>query len=240
MFLQATTGWKKPRWSPNSPQVPRTRDDPLKNGFFQTPSCGKQPKSCQPNMGISLILDYFNQQKHRFSWFSLIEVKKNGFILFFLHTGIGLVEKWGIRNGDFWLRKWSYDKPSEFKSGSFLDTRWMWRSHSGYSGDAAQEELQKIMDYKDRSLWIHKKLRYGQLKVWIYIYLCHKYVQALSSLPDLILNHIILSFPILSYLPYLSYLAYLAYPAYLAYLSCLSYLELSILPVLSILSIWSI
>jgi hypothetical protein len=65
----------------------------------------------------------------------------------------------------------------------------------------------------------------------IYIYLCHKYVQALSSLPDLILNHIILSFPILSYLPYLSYLAYLAY------LSCLSYLELSILPVLSILSI---
>ena len=34
-----------------------------------------------------------------------------------------------------------------------------------YSGDAAQEELQKIMDYKDRSLWIHKKLRYGQLKV---------------------------------------------------------------------------
>lgn len=71
----------------------------------------------------------------------------------------------------------------------------------------------------------------------IYIYLCHKYVQALYSLPDLILNHIILSFPILSYLPYLSYLAYLAYPAYLAYLSCLSYLELSILPVLSILSI---
>ena len=83
MFLQATTGWKKPQWSPNSPQVPRTRDDPLKNGFFQTPSCGKQPKSCQPNMGILLILDYFNQQKHRFSWFSLIEVKKNGFIPFF-------------------------------------------------------------------------------------------------------------------------------------------------------------
>jgi hypothetical protein len=90
MFLQATTGWKKPRWSPNSPQVPRTRDDPLKNGFFQTPSCGKQPKSCQPNMGISLILDYFNQQKHRFSWFSLIEVKKMDLSFFSFTQALGL------------------------------------------------------------------------------------------------------------------------------------------------------
>ena len=30
------------------------------------------------------------------------------------------------------------------------------------------------------------------MNIYIYIYLCHKYVQALSSLPDLILNHIIL------------------------------------------------
>ena len=170
MFLQATTGWKKPRWSPNSPQVPRTRDDPLKNGFFQTPSCGKQPKSCQPNMGISLILDYFNQQKHRFSWFSLIEVKKNDLSLFFPSHRHWACREVGYSKWRFLIKKMIYDK-AEFKSGSFLDTRWMWWSHSGYSGDAAQEELQKIMDYKDRSLWIHKKLRYGQLKVWIYIYI---------------------------------------------------------------------